>query len=203
MVKISYCANCQKAYRFHFKKRFICRTCKEPFENIEVPRTKYFLIQLPLVVVGFIIIAYSAFLIAISDTQLVEPLGYFIFGFAFVLFALAFQIMDNKNMESHALDMGRNKFEDGVPNEAKSSGPTKFLSGSQRKITSELIVKKPKKVNQPNELFTSPNKPSKQRLASTGIIGNRNKKEPTQVKLEVLMKSGQKTKKARKIRRAL
>ena len=201
MVKISYCPNCDKSFRFHFKRRFICRTCKEPYKSIDVRRTKYFLIQLPLLIVGFIIICYSAFLFYTEKARFFEPLGYTIFGFAFVLFALAFQILDNKKMETLGKEKGRTMFDEGSSKEESPFKQMRLIGEKSEKTKSEKIVKRPKKSIPTENMFIQPNKPGDRMSIqkSSRIV----KKEPTQVKLDELIKPSQKKKKARKIRRAI
>jgi hypothetical protein len=159
-----------------------------------------------LVVVGFCIIGYSAFLISVSESTLVEPFGYFIFGLAFVFFGLAFQIMDNKYMETKALELGKQTFSEEkiTPTDNMSiSTPsqTKLFASKQNKITSELIVKKPKTTRPKEDLFTRPNINQIKGTSMSKRPSQRN--EPTQVKIEDLLSPKQKKKKARKIRRAI
>jgi hypothetical protein len=148
-----------------------------------------------LVVVGFCIIGYSAFLISVSESTLVEPFGYFIFGLAFVFFGLAFQIMDNKYMETKALELGKQTISE------EKITPTDNMSIKQNKITSELIVKKPKTTRPKEDLFTRPNINHIKGTSMSKRPSQRN--EPTQVKIEDLLSPKQKKKKARKIRRAI
>jgi uncharacterized protein (DUF983 family) len=110
MVKLAYCPECEKAYRFHLKKRLVCPNCRETYETIDVPRTKYFLIQFPFVFVGFIIIIFSVFNMLIEQERLVEPFGLFILGFALLLFALALQFTDNAKMEQQGSELGKQRY---------------------------------------------------------------------------------------------
>jgi hypothetical protein len=110
MVKLAYCPECEKAYRFHLKKRLVCPSCRESYETIDVPRTKYFLIQFPFVIVGFIIICFSVFYLVIEQDRMVEPFGLFILGFALLLFALAIQFTDNAKMEQKGTELGRERY---------------------------------------------------------------------------------------------
>ncbi len=200
MVKISYCSNCHKAYRFHLKKKSICGTCKEPFEIIDVSRTKYFLIQLPILILGFIVIGYSIINLSLMPKKFVEFLGIFIFGFALVLFALAFQMLDNKAMEQLANEKGTEMFSSTESEEIIKKTQFKFPKKQPAKIRNSKPIPMAKSSFEPEDLFIKPNKPK--------LTQGPSKKEPisrmesTQVKLEELIKPKSKKKKARKIRRA-
>jgi len=207
MVNIFYCTNCQKAFRFHIIKRNYCRKCKEPFVTINVPRTKYFIIQLPILIIGFVIISYSIITLSFSPKRLVEPLGVFIFGFACVLFALAFQILDNKNMENIGRDMGLQMF--GTIDKESKITKTQFKLPKKQPLTTHqpVPIKKGKIIPEAklsinsHDIFFQPNKPVKN--PPIDITKTIRKKETTQIKLEELLKPKTKKKRARKIRRAL
>ncbi len=200
MVKISYCSNCQKAYRFHIKRRALCDTCKEAYELIDVPRTKYFLIQFPLLLVGMLIIIYSIYLLSIEQVKFAEPMGYFILGFSALLFALAVQIMDNKAMELHGKELGIDKFGTQTEKDQISELKIKTKKEQPEKTKSDrVITTEIKKVTQ-KELFTKPNK------QKTIIKEPKSKPSGAPVKISTLkniIKPGSDKKKARKIRRAL
>ncbi len=206
MVKISYCPNCDKAVRFHFKTKLICRTCKEPYEQVNVPRTKYFLIQLPILLIGFIVICYSIISLSFSPKKVVEPFGWFFFGFALVLFALAFQILDNKQMELIAKEKGNDSFGTSISGTSETTKRmlTKLPKKEPRKTESSRILPMAKTTTKINDIFFEPNKPHTMRPAKQ--MQNKESKqikETTQVKLTDILQSKPKKKKARKIRRAI
>jgi len=200
MVKVSYCTNCQKAYRFHLKKKFICTECKETMETIDVPRSKYFLVQIPLLISGFVIICYSIFKMYIDPKRLAEPFGLFIFGFSLELFALAFQMMDNKTMELMGKDVGQRQFAIKGQEERVSRDKIKTMKKPQEKIFISKTLTNEKTKTPVEDLFIQPNRPR------TTI--KKPKKKPsdqpvTVSELKKIAKTKPKEKKARKIRRAI
>lgn len=200
MVRVSYCPNCQKAYRFHFKRKLICRTCKEPFEYVKVPRSKYFLVQIPFLIIGFILIFYSAYVLSSPTERFAEILGYFILGFAIVLFALAFQMMDNKKMEILAKEIGRKEF--GMKDKDEQGfGRFRFTEKETEDIEPERVIKKPKKELKPEDLFFQPNKPQRTQPVKKNVPIQR--KAPKKVRFEDIIEEDTKKKPARKIRKAL
>ena len=212
MVKISYCPNCKKAYRFHFKKKLICRSCKEPFESIEVKRGKYFIIQLPILFTGSMLLFYSVYMFSSISNRIAENLGFLIFGIALVLFALAFQILDSKNMEKLAKDEGLKKYGDiiGKPETARDRHKIKTLDFDKKDGGKySQVLKVPKKKITADDLFVQPNKPDT--LATRRLTTPIHKKYPKnmvkkpskQISLDVLADNPPEKKRARKIRRAI
>jgi hypothetical protein len=200
MVKISYCPNCEKAHRFHLKKKSICSNCRCVFEVIEVPRSKFFIIQLPLVIIGFIIICFSAFIIYLERERFAEPLGYFILGFALILFGLAFQIMDNKNMEQSGREMGLQMFSSNTEKNRISDDRLKIVGKKEEFIKSERISIKSLTKPSSNYLFSKPNKPETIIKKPKHLEKN----EPIRIdNITSLIKSKSGKKRARKIRKAL
>jgi hypothetical protein len=222
MVRLSYCQNCQKAYRFHFKRRLICRKCREPYEAINVPRSKFFILQTPFLIVGLILIFYAIGAMSIDPERFSEPLGVFFFGFVIVLIALVLQLTDNERMEKAGRELGMEKFG------ADATDPSSKITDSkytQLTLPSKgpLKKKRPKestkteKLDQLDGLFSQPNKPRgremkpkplKDLLKETGASNPVRskplaKRTPVQIKLEDLGRPKSKKKPARKIRRAI
>jgi hypothetical protein len=155
---------------------------------------------------------YAIFALALSPGRYWEPMGYFVFGLALVLFALSFQMTDNKNMELKALELGRQRFEEKETKPEFDFEPsqTKLFVKKTEKLEATRVMKKPKQITTANDLFFRPNKPtSKVNLENDEIpIRTKSKtrsqkKDPTQVKLDDLLKPKPKKKPARKIRRAI
>ena len=191
-----------KSVQIPFKKKFLCTECKETFEQVDVPRSKYFLLQFPLLMIGFIVIGYSIFILSKAPNRLAEPVGFTIFGFALVLFALAFQIMDNKQMEAQGITLGITKYRDRA--EEDRAGSDKFRH--PKKVAKKQFTKKPKEdvdTDLPaEEVFVQPNKPrtkvKKPKQRSQPI------KKPVKVtKLKKILGNEPEEKRPRKIRRAL
>ena len=196
----------------------ICNVCKEPYEDIDVNRTKYFLIQFPLLFIGVVIIAYSLVFASINPERLAEFLGYFIMGISLLLFALAFQITDNKNMELQAKEIGISRFSHETEEEVL---PDDELATSRKRTEQikevEVAKTESKPTSSASDLFLQPNKPSesissvrsrilKTPTKSTERIIKRPTKaeEPIQIKsLKKMIRPEPEKKKARKIRRAI
>ena len=163
-------------------------------------RSKYFLIQIPFLIIGFILIFYSAFVLSSPDVRFVETFGYLIFGFAIVLFAISFQIMDNKKMEFIAKNLGRKEFGSKDKDEPEFDR-VKFTDTEQEEVKTEKVIKKPKKELKPEDLFFQPNKPKRTQPVRKNIPIQ--KKEPKEVKFDYVNKKETVEKPARKIRKAL
>lgn len=150
------------AKRFHFKKKLVCVKCKGNLETFDVSRTKYFIIQFPFLIIGFLIICFAAFYLYLDPIRPSEPIGLIILGFALILFALAFQIMDNKQMEKEAKDLGMKKIDSKVEKERISIEKTEkqniplIKDNSKR---SEKISQKDNVQMSLDQLFSKPNKP--------------------------------------------
>jgi hypothetical protein len=212
MVKVSYCPNCMKAYRFHFKKKLICRSCKEPFETIDVKRSKYFTIQLPILFIGFILLFYSVYKFSSTSDRLAENFGFFIFGIALVLFALAFQILDSKNMELLAKNKGLKKYGEitDVQTTSKDMHKIKTLDFDMEEGKKDSrVIRGPKKKVTADDLFVKPNmpEPSHSSRLNRPVVKKPSKKpinkSSKQVILDDMSDSAPEKKPARKIRRAI
>jgi hypothetical protein len=110
MVEINYCPRCKKADRAHLVKRGLCRRCLEEYKTINVSRSKYFIIQLPLLMMGVAFIIYTIYLFINDPRKIAEVFGNLLMAIAFFLFALGFQFMDSKAMEEEAVEIGRHKY---------------------------------------------------------------------------------------------
>ncbi len=201
MVKLAYCPNCEKASRFHIKNKLICNKCKGVFETVEIPRTRYYVIQFPLLIIGFIIICYSAFYLLIEHEKIAEPFGIFILGMALLLFALAFQIMDNKQMEKTGKDLGMQKFSAGVEKDRITSDKFRLTGAKDKFILSEKLSQKENVQASLDQIFLKPNRPKTiikrppKHMREAGPMGMN--------KLSTLIKTKPGKKKARKIRKAI
>jgi hypothetical protein len=151
-------------------------------------------------IVGFILIFYSAFVLSSPDVRFVETFGYLIFGFAIVLFAIAFQIMDNKKMEFIAKNLGRKEFRSKDKDEPEFE-KYKFTDTEPEDEKIERVVKKPKREIKPEDLFFEPNKPKRTQPVRKNIPIQ--KKEPKEVKFDYDDKKENVRKPARKIRKAI
>jgi hypothetical protein len=201
MVKIAYCPTCEKANRFHIKKKLICNNCKSVLETVEVPRTKYYIIQFPLLIIGFIIICFSAFYLSIEREKIAEPFGIFILGLALLFFALAFQIMDNKQMEQTGKEIGLLKFGSKVEKDRITSDKLRISGAKDKLIKSEILPQKENVQVSLDQLFLKPNRPN-----ITMKQPPKSVKKPGPVglsKLSTIVKTKHGKKKARKIRKAI
>ena len=202
MVKISYCVKCNKAYRFHLKKKWICRECKELFEDVEVQRTKYFLIQFPLLMIGLIVIFYSVFMLSQVPARIAEPIGYFIFGFSILLFALAFQFLDNKQMEQQGVILGKRKFTDLELAERADERFKPRIKGAKKSKIDKLEERS--KEMTAEELFIQPNKPKVIKKKPKHKEKEEKTEQPVKTtKIKSIFPTKPEKKPARKIRRPL
>ena len=129
-----------------------------------------------------------------------------------VLFALAFQILDSKNMEILAKDKGLKKYGD-TTNEPETSKDRRKLKTLDFDIKDDKersrAIKGPKKKITADDLFVQPNKPNTLRTSRlTTPIQKKPSKKPSnkptkQGSLDVLSDSPPEKKRARKIRRAI
>ncbi len=110
MVEINYCPRCKTAVRLHLLKRVFCKRCLEEHKKINVTRSKYFIIQLPFLMLGLAFFIYTIMIFSTEPRKIAETIGYLILSMAIFLFALGFQVMDSKAMEEDAVEIGRHKY---------------------------------------------------------------------------------------------
>ena len=157
MVEINYCPRCKKAERAHLVKRALCKRCLEEYKVINVSRSKYFIIQLPILMLGLAFIIYTIFLFINDPRKIAEVFGNLMMAIAFFLFALGFQFMDSKAMEEEAVEVGRHKypFEDDKGDNLIFRRRRSMLTGLPVKSRSarsrELLLREPLKIDEEDE----------------------------------------------------
>jgi hypothetical protein len=85
-----------------------CLICEVDYETIDVPRSRYFIIQFLFLFLGFIFLI-AAFILTDWTQRTGEFLGISIMGISMWLFTLYFQLLDSKEMEFRAKEMGMQK----------------------------------------------------------------------------------------------
>ena len=136
MAEINYCPRCKTAVRMHISKRVFCKRCLEEYKKINVTRSRYFIIQLPLLMLGIAFLIYTIMIIPDERGRLAETMGYMILTIAIFLFTLGFQVMDSKAMEEDAIEIGRHKY----PTDDDEMGDT-IIYKPRRSMLTGLPVK--------------------------------------------------------------
>ena len=136
MVEIKYCPQCQKAKREHFRKSQFCPFCGSQWESMDVPRSRYFAVMLPFLILGVLIHMYALFYYMSSDAEEISSnnsflIGLLFLGIGFYIIAIGFQVLDSKMMEKDALKIGTSRFKDKRVGGLPIRGPPKKKEGDK------------------------------------------------------------------------
>ncbi len=203
MVEINYCPRCKKADRMHLVKRGLCKRCLEEYKQVNVLRTKYFIIQLPFLMLGLAFLIYAIYIFTTDTRKIVEFIGNTFIAMAFFFFALGFQFMDSKAMEEEAIEIGRHKYssddDKGEPliYKRRRSLITGLPVQSKSARTRELLQREPLKVEPEDEITKK--EPMTKRRPSTSQI----QKSLTSFESPNASKQAGKKEKPRKIRKSV
>lgn len=141
MVAIKYCPQCQKAKREHLFKTVICQFCGSEMVSVEASRTRYFYLMLPFLLLGVIFHLYTMYGLILAEEKLDTSFtfGLVLLGIGMYIIAIGFQVLDSKQMEKEALNIGSSRakrprgstFRSGTDTdiEAKTRGPTLRVRG--------------------------------------------------------------------------
>jgi hypothetical protein len=136
----------------------------------------------------------------LEHERLAEPFGLAILGFSLLLFGLAIQLMDSKNIEQRGKEIGMETY---AESKEKDSSATSRLRMSAKtfgfKSDLEIKPKETEKISYAN-LFTKPNVSQRVVKGPRQNVSN----EPIKIdKFSKMIKNQPDKKKARKIRKAL
>jgi hypothetical protein len=159
-----------------------------------------FILQFILIIVGFITICISVVYIYIEHERLAEPFGLAILGFSLLLFGLALQLVDNKNIEQRGKEIGIERYQ--VKSEKERPLSNRLRMTPRSFGIDRNFEEKPKateKISYAN-LFTKPNVSQRTVRGPKQSISN----EPVKInQISKMIKNQPDKKKARKIRKAL
>lgn len=108
MAKIKYCPKCGSGSRQHLLEYHLCKKCSSQLEDVQIPRSKYFLFMMPFLFAGFIAHAYAVvYWFSTKDSPNANTASYRLFGLLILgvglyIIAIGLQILDSKYMEKEA-----------------------------------------------------------------------------------------------------
>ena len=151
--------------------------------------------------IGFAVICFSIFIMITNRERLAEPIGMSILGFSILLFALAFQIMDNKLMEEQGKEIGDRKYSKKIETErVPASERIKTFQKPAEPLLSARLQKKEHIQPTITEFFSKPNRPETIVKKPRRTMNT----EPIRIaKLTNIIKNKPEKKRARKIRKAI
>jgi hypothetical protein len=101
LVKIHFCPKCKKASREHLFKKVFCKVCNTSYDVINIPRSRYFIVQFIFLFLA-ITILLGSFIVYYPYDKIFEFMGISILGISMLVFTLYFQMLDSREMELRA-----------------------------------------------------------------------------------------------------